>query len=78
VPSVLESAPYDDAMYAVYGHTATVAELAELARDTGRPDATMVVLFGVPGRPDRPVRLVSVPAHPGSRLGLSRIRRDLD
>jgi nucleoside-diphosphate-sugar epimerase len=41
--SVLESAPYDSAVYNVYGHTVTVAELAELARDTGRSDATIHV-----------------------------------
>ena len=41
--SVLESAPYDSAVYNIYGHTVTVAELAELARDTGHSDTTIHV-----------------------------------
>jgi nucleoside-diphosphate-sugar epimerase len=40
---VLESAPYDDGVYNIYGHTVTVAELAALARDTGHSDATIHV-----------------------------------
>jgi nucleoside-diphosphate-sugar epimerase len=41
--SVLESAPYDDAVYNVYGHTVTVAELAALARDSAHSGATIQV-----------------------------------
>jgi len=37
--SVLESPPYEEAVYNVYGHTVTVAELAELAAGAGHPDA---------------------------------------
>lgn len=41
--SVLESPPYGEAVYNVYGHTVTVAELAELATEAGHPDTTIQV-----------------------------------
>lgn len=43
---VLESAPYDDSVYNIYGHTVTVSELAALAASEGHDDTTIEVEDG--------------------------------